>query len=207
MIYDLSVPLEPGLPTYDDEPGPELSALKTLERHGVQISLLRQGVHSGTHVDAPSHFIAGGAGVDRAPLGAMLGRCLVVEHLGTDDIGVGDLERAELPDRLERLIFKTRNSELWGEAGFRTDFLGLERAAAEWLVGRGVRLVGIDYLSIDRYDAEPQAAHLALLRAGVVIVEGLDLRGVPPGPYTLACLPLRLVGADGAPARVVLSAP
>jgi arylformamidase len=207
VIYDLSVPLQPGLPTYDDEPGPELTALKALARDGVNVSQLNLGTHSGTHVDAPIHFIAGGDGVDRSPLAAMLGPCLVVEHAGTDDITATDLERAALPADLARLIFKTRNSELWADPAFRPDFLGLERSAADWLVARGVRLVGIDYLSVDPYDAQPQAAHLALLRAGVVIVEGLDLRGVPPGPYTLACLPLRLVGADGAPARVVLSPP
>ena len=207
MIYDLSVPLRPGLPTYDDEPGPELVPLKTLAVDGVNVSQLSLGVHSGTHVDAPVHFIAGGNGVDQAPLDAMLGPCLVVEHLATTDITADDLERAALPADTVRLIFKTRNSELWAAPGFRRDFLALDRSAADWLVARGVRLVGIDYLSVDPYDAEPQAAHLALLRAGVVVVEGLDLRGVPPGPYTLACLPLRLVGADGAPARVVLSTP
>jgi arylformamidase len=207
VIYDLSVPLQPGLPTYDAEPGPELTPLKTLAADGVNVSQLSLGVHSGTHVDAPVHFISGGGGVDQVPLEAMLGPCLVIEHPGTTDITADDLERAALPFDAARLIFKTRNSALWADPDFRCDFLALERSAADWLVGRGVLLVGIDYLSVDPYGAEPQAAHLLLLRAGVVIVEGLDLRGVPPGPYTLACLPLRLVGADGAPARVVLSTP
>jgi arylformamidase len=204
VIYDLSVTLRPGMPTYDGEPGPELSPLKTLEADGANVSTLSQGVHSGTHVDAPIHFIPGGFGIDAYPLDSLVGPCDVVEIHPQAHIGVADLEAAGLPVDAERVIFKTPNSELWADSRFHRDFIALDPEAARWLIDRGLRLVGIDYLSIDPYDSDEKTAHLHLLGAGVVVVEGLDLRGVPPGRYTVACLPIKLEGADGAPARVVL---
>jgi arylformamidase len=204
MIYDVSVLLRPGMPTYDQEPGPELSLIKTLEQDEANVSLLRQGTHTGTHVDAPVHFIPGGDGVDQLPIQFLVGPCLVVEIPGQQHISARDLEIARLGDRVERVFFKTQNSRFWREQAFRRDFRALRADAAGWLVEHGVRLVGIDYLSIDPYDAEPKAAHLTLLEAGVVVVEGLDLQQVPPGRYNVACLPLKLQAADGAPARVLL---
>ena len=204
-IYDVTVTLRAGMPTWDDEPGPECRPIKRIGVDGepAQVSLLSLGTHSGTHVDAPAHFVPGGAGVEALPLDALVGRCRVVEVPAQTRL----IEPAHLePDArgVPRVLLKTTSAALWDEPGFRRDFVALSPAAAAWLVAQGVLLVGIDYLSVDPYEAEPAAAHLTLLGAGVVVLEGLDLRAVPPGDYDLAALPLKLAGADGAPARVVL---
>jgi arylformamidase len=146
-------------------------------------------VHSGTHVDAPLHFAEGAASVETLPLDVLVGPCVVVEGL----------EVAAVPAGAERVLFKTPNSELWERDEFSEEFVKLDGEAARALVARGVRLVGIDYLSIG-----DEEAHHVLLGAGVVAVEGLDLRSVEPGEYGLVCAPLKLVGAEGAPARVLL---
>ena len=203
-VYDATVPLHEYLPTWDGEPPPVCRPIKRIGVDGesAQVSVLTLGLHSGTHVDAPCHFIPGGAGVDTLPVDAFVGPCRVVEvdsprliepeHLDPGAIGT------------ERLLLKTGCGQLWDDSLFRRDFVALSPAAARWLVQHGVRLVGIEYVSIDPYDANPAQAHLALLGAGVVVLEGLDLRGVPAGEYDIAALPLKVVGADGAPARVVL---
>ncbi len=204
-IYDVTVTLRADMPTFDGEPGPERRLIKEIGRQGqlANVSALSLGVHSGTHVDAPVHFWPRGIGVDELPLDAMLGDCRVVDLASQARIEASDLESA-VPPETERLLLKTRNSELWDDRAFRTDFVGLSAEAARPVAARGVRLLGIDYLSIEPYHADPPAAHLTLLRAGVVVVEGLDLRRVPPGEYELTCLPIKLAGSDGAPARVVL---
>jgi arylformamidase len=114
-----------------------------------------------------------------------------------------DLDRLAIPSGETRLLFKTRNSDLWSRDGFSSDFLAFGADAARWLVDRGVRLIAIDYLSIAPF-GDPVDTHRTFLGAGVVVVEGTDLRAVEPGPYELLCLPLRLVGSDGAPARALL---
>jgi arylformamidase len=158
-------------------------------------------------VDAPLHFVEGGASVEQLSLDTLVGPSLVVGFgPDVDAITPAHLEALALPSRTERLLLKTRNSVLWDDPThpFSSEYVALTSEAATWLVGRGVRLVGIDYLSIQRFeDAEP-LTHRVLLEAGVIIVEGLNLSQVEPGPYHLACLPLKLVGSDGAPARAVL---
>lgn len=207
-IYDATILLHPALPTWDGEPGPDCRPIKRIGVDGepAQVSLLTVGTHAGTHVDAPAHFIPGAAGVDALPLEALVGPCRVVEveTPGRRTIEPADLE--PIAAGAARLLLKTASGSFWGEPAFRRDFVALSGAAAAWLVDRGARLVGIDYLSVDPYDADPAAAHLTLLGAGVVVLEGLDLRHVPAGEYDLAALPLKLAGADGAPARVVLRA-
>jgi len=207
-IYDVTVPLRPGMPTWDGEPGPMLRPLKQIGVDGepARVSLLTVGTHCGTHVDAPAHFIPGGPGVDALPLHALVGPCRVVEIGAAPLIEPADLAAAGL-DGVQRLLLKTASGRFWDEPAFRRDFVALSAAAARWLVKQRVLLIGIDYLSVDPYDAEPASAHLALLGAGIVILEGLDLRRVPPGAYDLSALPLSLPGADGAPARVVLRSP
>ena len=153
------------------------------------LSRLDLGVHSGTHVDAPLHFVEGGASVETLPLDVLVGPCVVVDGL----------DPAAVPPGVERVLFKTPNGRLWERAEFSEDFVALDAEAARALVERGVRLVGIDYLSIG-----DEEAHQALLGAGMVAIEGLDLREVEPGEYRLVCAPLKLEGAEGAPARVVL---
>jgi arylformamidase len=194
-LFDISVPLREGMVTYPGDPVLRMERASAIAKGDV-VNLTRMdfGLHSGTHVDAPVHFLEGAPGIETIPLEALVGLCEVVE--------VPDLSRESValaPDSVERVLFKTPNSELWARDEFAEEFARLDGEAAAVLVERGVRLVGVDYLSVGDEDA-----HHALLGAGVVPVEGLDLRGIQPGSYDLICLPLRIVGADGAPARVLL---
>jgi arylformamidase len=200
-IIDISVPLGPSTVSWENESTPVIERVRSIEAgDGYNLSRLVFGSHSGTHVDAPLHFIGEGGAVDRLPLDALIGPALVIDaRIVAQEIDVELLKR-ELPPDCERVIFSTRNSELWDEPGFRSDFVGISPDAAALLVERGVRLVGIDYLSV----GSPET-HRELLTHDVVLLEGLDLRGVAAGRYRLACLPLRIVGADGAPARAVLT--
>jgi arylformamidase len=156
-------------------------------------------------VDAPLHFVEGGPGIDELSLKDLNGRAYVVNLPKADVLDRATLERAHIPQRTRRLLFKTRNSKLWssGETKFREDFVAIDASGAEWLVNKGVRLVGVDYLSVAPFSA-PGPTHSILLRAGVVVVEGLNLTDVTQGRYTLHCLPIKIVGADGAPARAIL---
>lgn len=194
-IIDISVPIRTGMITYPGDPDVRLERVTSIGA-GAQanISKLDFGVHTGTHVDAPLHFIEGAAAADELPLDVLNGPCevITVEQL--------DAAAAEsIPEGVERVLFRTPNSELWAQDTFPDEFERLNGAAAEALVARGVKLVGVDYLSVGDEDA-----HHVLLGAGVVPIEGLDLRGVAAGPYELHCLPLKLAGSDGAPARAIL---
>jgi arylformamidase len=190
QIIDVSVPVRPGMITYPGDPEVRLERVSSIaDGEAANLSRLDFGVHSGTHVDAPLHFVEGAASVETLPLEVLVGPCVVVEGL----------EPASVPAGAERVLFKTANSRLWERDEFSEDFVKLDGEAARQLVERGVRLVGIDYLSIG-----DEEAHRVLLGAGVVAVEGLDLREVEPGEYRLVCAPLKLVGAEGAPARVLL---
>jgi arylformamidase len=161
-------------------------------------------VHSGTHVDAPIHFIDGAAGVETVPLEVLVGPVLVVDARGV--AGAFDraaIESLDIPAGTERLIFRSRNSELWNKPTFDTSFAAVTPDGAEALVELGLRLVGNDYLSIAPF-GNPTPTHVTLLGAGIAVLEGLDLREVEPGPYDLVCLPLRLPGSDGGPARAIV---
>ena len=195
-IFDISVPVEPGMITYPGDPQVHMERVVSIE-HGDVANLTRLdfGVHTGTHVDAPVHFIDGGAGVDALSVELFLGPCEVVDATAVDDEVGPEL----VPSHVERVLFKTRNSELWNRDSFDEGFVRIGLAAAERLVDNGVRLVGVDYLSV----GAPET-HETLLGAGIAAIEGLDLRGIEPGRYSLACLPLRIVDSDGAPARAVL---
>lgn len=184
----------------------ELTRTMSLEAgDGANVSRLGLDVHTGTHVDAPSHFLHGAGTVDQLRLDDLIGPAIVGDLRGVDSVSALDLERLDLPPRTIRLLLRTRNSELWSTGGtdFRKDFVALVPDAAQWVVDRGIRLLGVDYLSVQQYDGDP-STHRILLGAGVVILEGLDLSAAEPGGYELLCLPLRLAGAEGAPARVVL---
>ena len=196
QIFDVSVPIRPGMITYPGDPQVQMERVVSIE-HGDVANLTRLdfGVHTGTHVDAPVHFIDGATGADALPLEVFLGPCEVVDATAAvDEVG------PELvPSHVERVLFKTPNSELWERDTFDEGFTRIGPAAAERLVDNGVRLVGVDYLSV----GAPET-HETLLGAGIAAIEGLDLRGIEPGRYSLACLPLRIVDSDGAPARAVL---
>lgn len=208
-IYDISVAISGATPVYPGDPGVEIVAHASMERgDAANVTLLRLGAHTATHVDAPAHFIRGAQTVSELPLDALVGRARVVEvPADAAAIEEGHVERL-VPAGVERVLFKTRNSAFWAASGgtFREDFTYVAPAAARALAARGLRLVGIDYLSVEKFKSENFDAHVALLSRGVVIVEGLDLSAVPPGEYELACLPLRIAGGDGdgAPARAVL---
>lgn len=203
-IYDISIPVSTGMPVYEGDPPVEIEAVQRIARGDLaNVSRITLGNHTGTHVDPPCHFIDGAATVDALPLEALIGPACVVDLTAANGISAMELEAAAVPDGTERLLLKTQNSQLWRERGFHRGFLGLQEDAARWCAERGVRLVGIDYLSIAPYD-NPKPAHLTLLSAGVIIVEGLDLSAISPGRYTLICLPLKIKDGDGAPARAVL---
>ena len=203
--YDVSVPLRPGMPTYAGEPGPQLEHLKQISRgDSANVTALSLGSHTGTHVDAPHHFLDGRSTVEAMPLEALVGPAQVIELTDQRHITAADLEAASIPAGTTRLLLKTPNSRFWDDDEFHTDFVGLTGDAAEWLLERGFVLVGIDYLSIERFRSPEHEVHKILLEANVVIVEGLDLRSVTAGEYMMACAPLKVVGADGAPARVFL---
>jgi arylformamidase len=204
-IYDISVPIRRGMIVYEGDPFPHVHRVSAIADGDVaNSSRLDFGVHTGTHVDAPVHFIDGAPGADALPLEVLLGPAEVVDATGADaSLDGAAVDRLAIPGGVERVLLKTRNSALWERDTFSAEFVALTADAAEALVRRGVRLVGIDYLSIAPF-GDPVPTHVALLSAGVVILEGLDLRSVTPGHYELACLPLRIEGADGAPARAVL---
>ncbi len=204
-VYDISVALRPDMPTYGGEPGPRLDFPSRMARgDSANVSVLSLGSHTGTHVDAPHHFLDGAATVETLPLDALVGPSHVMERTGADHVTAADLEDAGLPTDVRRLLLKTTNGRFWDDAEFHSDFVALADDAAPWLLRRGIVLVGIDYLSIERFHSPTHEVHKLLLEAGVVILEGLDLRRVAPGPYFLVGAPLKVVGADGAPARVFL---
>jgi arylformamidase len=208
-IYDVTVPVSNELPTWPTDPGVEISDYRSFAAgDGVNVSTLNLGAHTGTHVDAPAHFIEGAAKVESLSLDALIGDALVIEVPEEfQAIDIAFVQKHFLAGT-ERVLFKTRNSAFWSEPEpqFHTDFSYLDLPAAKWLVEQGIKLVGIDYLSIEKYASEKHETHLALLSHGVVILEGLNLSGVAAGKYELICLPLRLRSnkGDGAPARVVL---
>jgi arylformamidase len=205
QIYDVTRTLQAGMATWPGEPGPDVTLIKQMSAgDSADVSKLALGVHTGTHVDAPCHFIPGGAGVESLPLTAMMGPARVVGMRHERAIRVDVLERLGL-DGVERVLFRTRNSDNWSDSAFKDDFVYIDPEAADWLSKHGARLVGVDYLSVESFAAPEPLTHRILLNAGIVIVEGLDLRQVVPGDYTLSCLPIKLAGADGAPARVVLT--
>ena len=195
--------------TWGDEPGLTITPLRRIARgDNANVSLVSLGDHTGTHVDPPIHFIEGGAAADALPLDALLGPCTVVHYDGTGDVSGEWLERAKLPANTTRLLIRTTNSELWNDPSHRytRDFVAVNAGAARWCVAHGVRLVGVDYLTIEPQGPEKAGypTHKTLLGAGVVIIEGLDLRAIGPGTYELVCAPLKIGGGDGAPARVFL---
>jgi arylformamidase len=208
-IYDVSVPICVAMPTYPGDPGVEISQWAAMQNGDTaNVTLLHLGAHTGTHVDAPAHFIEGAQRVDALPLDALMGRARVLE-IPHDVLAIEPAHlTASALEGATRVLFKTRNSLFWSnaESGFRTDFTYITPDAAHVLTDAGVRLVGIDYLSVEKFQSKRFETHIALLSRGVVIVEGLDLREVAAGDYEFICLPMKIASGtgDGAPARAVL---
>lgn len=208
-IYDVSVRLSETTPTYPGDPGIEIRSWKSLaEGDSANVSLLYMGAHSGTHVDAPAHFIEGAGRVESLPLEALIGEAQVVAVPDSVTTIDASFTAAHCQPGRERILFKTRNSNFWSGENtvFHTDFTHIDLGAAEYLVSQGTKLVGIDYLSIEQFKSKTHETHLALLSKGIVILEGLDLREVGAGIYELICLPLRIASGsgDGSPVRAVL---
>ena len=205
-VYDISLGISPDMLVWPGDPPVVLERVKHISQGAnSNFSRLAFGVHVGTHVDAPVHFIDGGQGVDKLPLRVLNGRAYVVHLPKVDLLDEGALQEAGIPPRTRRVLFRTRNSELWarGERQFQEDFVAIDASGASWLVRKGVQLIGVDYLSVAPY-GQSRKTHRILLENGVVVVEGLDLSEVAQGRYTLHCLPLKLVDSDGAPARAIL---
>jgi arylformamidase len=208
-IYDLSVPLSSELPTYPGDPGIQISAWSSLDNgDAANVSAVNFGAHTGTHVDAPAHFLQNAKKVEALALEVLIGEAEVIEVPEELRVIDEDFVAINCQEGTARVLFKTRNSAFWtGDfADFRTDFTHLDLSAAQWLVQQRVKLVGIDYLSIEKFHSQDHAVHRAFLTHDVIILEGLNLSGVPAGKYELICLPLRLRSplGDGAPARAVL---
>jgi len=208
-IYDISLPITPDMPVWPGDPPVEVVQVVSMDEGSeYNMTHLRLSVHAGTHVDAPHHFLNDRRTVESLPLEILTGPAYVL-HLADDvsAITAEVLSCAGIPARTSRLLFRTRNSTLWANnvQTFQTDFVAVTADGADWLASHGIRLVGVDYLSVAPYETSVPT-HKILLQAGVVVLEGVNLSQVLPGYYHLYCLPLKLVGSDGAPARAILVA-
>lgn len=204
--YDITLTISPSIPVWPGDPPVHIERVKEISKgDSVTLSQLAMGLHTGTHVDAPEHFLGNGITVEQLPINILVGRVYVLHLPDADLITASMLEAAEIPPRTRRILFKTRNSDYWAKKTpeFQTDFVAISPDAAQYLVDHSFKLVGIDYLSIAPYK-NSHPAHEILLKAGIVILEGVDLSKVTPGRYTLHCLPLKIAGAEGAPARAIL---
>jgi arylformamidase len=206
-IFDISLTISPGLPVWPGDPAIQLQQVSFMDKGDVcNVSYLAMGVHAGTHVDAPHHFLNDKRTVENLDLDVMTGQAFLIEFgIEVNAISFEILDGASIPVGVERLLIKTRNSEIWarGENKFIERFVAIVQDGAEWLVQRGIKLVGVDYLSVAPF-GEGVPTHRILLEAGIIALEGLNLSSVSHGYYELYCLPLKLKGSDGAPARVIL---
>ncbi|MFC1892835.1 cyclase family protein [Chloroflexota bacterium] len=202
---DISVPLSDAMAHWPGDPPVSIKRVKDIEQGDTaNLSVISMGVHSGTHVDAPIHFVKQGQGIDKIPIDTLVGRARVIEIRDPESIKPEELAGQRIR-RGERILFKTRNSpHVWQENEFVEDFVFISDAAADLLVDGGVQLVGVDYLSVGSYRHGGSYVHKTLLSGGVWVIEGLNLSNVTPGEYDLICLPLRIVAGDGAPARAIL---
>lgn len=203
-IYDVSLPVYPGMLVWPGNPPMAIDYVKSIAQGASSnVSLLHIGSHSGTHVDAPRHFIDGAPGIDAIDPQILVGKARLVRLTEAHHIDRSALEQLNLKG-VSRLLLGTRNSALLRKGQFTTDYAFVFEDAARYIVEMGIKLVGIDWLSIEEYQKPGRPTHHTLLGAGVVVIEGLNLSNVPPGDYELLCLPLKIKDGDGAPARVFL---
>jgi arylformamidase len=205
-IHDISMLISPDMPAYPGDAPVEIKPVKSMSRGAeYNTSLYCFGSHAGTHLDAQCHFIPGGQTVDEIDPSRLVGEALVVDLTEVDGtIEPADLQRHPEIRSYSRLIFKTKNTQYVEGKDFHKNFIAVSGDAATYLIDLGVKLVGVDYLSVEPFGSESHSTHRQLLANGVVPVEGLDLSGIDPGPYTLVVLPLKVRGGDGSPARAIL---
>jgi arylformamidase len=203
-IFDVTLPISKELVVYPGDPPIKIKRTQAIGKNGAKynVSAFSFGSHTGTHIDAPLHLFQDGLATDKLPLEMLIGPARVVE-ITSPRIDAEALKEFDLTADV-RLLFKTRNSYLWGRNEFVQEFVYITLDAAKYLVREGIKLVGIDYLSVEKFGSEEPLVHLELLGAGTIIIEGLNLREVEPGDYEMICLPLQVKDSDGAPARVVL---
>ncbi len=203
-FYDISMSIESGMLSWPGDGPVKVDRVRSMDDgERLNQSRLDLSAHTGTHIDAPVHFLKEGSGVDSLPLEILIGPAVVVHIPGIRAIGAYQFKMANIPPGTGRLLVKTDNGKFLEQSEFSREFSYITPDGAGYLIDHGVRLVGIDYLSVAEYGSG-EAVHRALLGAGIIIVEGVDLREVPPGPYRMTALPLKIRGCDGAPARVVL---
>ena len=201
-IIDISLPIEEGIVTYPGDAQFSKTPVCTIERSGCNMTKLILGTHTGTHIDAPFHFLKDGNSIDQIPLSHFIGQAQVIE-VNEQEIN-STIIKKQLKDGVERVLFKTRNSERYKEKGFSKNYTYLTEDGAVFLTRSGIKLVGIDYLSIERFGTPDFRVHKILFQANICVLEGINLSEVDPGIYTLVALPLRLKGLDGSPVRAVL---
>lgn len=202
-IYDITIPISQELQVWPGDPPVEIAPVASISRGDcANVSRLTISSHAGTHIDAPRHYSDHGVSVDHIPPSLLVGEAQLLDLTGVRRIGRHELSRLPVKGH-ERVLLKTDNSLLWDKTGFCEDYAALTADGAAYLLEAGVKLVGIDYLSVEPFDGSGEI-HGALLSGGVVILEGLNLEGAPAGSYELICLPLRIKGGDGAPARAIL---
>ena len=208
-MIDVSLPIGKDLLTWPGDPAVAVEPRKQISRGDpANVSELRIGTHTGTHVDPPAHFVEGASGIDRVPLDVLVGPALVADARGLrGPLGPEDLDSLGVPAGTQRVLLKSDNSELWRRlpTEFPSKYVCVSPEGAKWVVEAGIRLVGVDFLSVEQQEAPGHPTHVELLSNDVVIVEGLDLGDVEPGRYTLTVLPLKIVDGDGGPARAMLA--
>jgi arylformamidase len=203
-LYDATLPIQEGMVTFPGDPPFQMKPFFQRQRGDpFDLALMSMGTHLGTHLDPPAHYLERGATVDQLPLDALVGRGMVLDMTGRPSVDLKDLEESDMGDHV-RILLKTDNGQRLLDTSFHEDYVYLTEDGARYLARRGVVLVGIDYLSIERYKNPGAPVHHLLLEGGILVVEGVHLLDIAPGPYEIFCLPLRIKGADGAPARVVL---
>lgn len=201
---DISVTIKSGMAHWPNDPSVSIRRTKNMGAGDKDnVSFIKMGSHTGTHMDAPLHFIKNGKGLDKMPLDAAIGPARVLAIRDRHRVEAGELKTYSIKPG-ERIIFKTKSSSFWKTNAFQKDFVYISQEAADYLSGAGVSVVGVDYLSVGGYHKDGAQTHKILLKAGIWVIEGLNLYGIKPGDYDLICLPLKILNSDGAPARAII---
>ena len=202
---DISLTIKKNLPQWPGSKPIKIKRIMDLNKgHLVNVSWIGIDVHTGTHIDAPKHFIKNGKSIDKINLNKLIGRCYLCNTGNKDEINIDFLKNLDIPRGIDKILFKTKNSDLWRYKKFHKDFVALTPNAAKWIVEKGINLVGIDYLSIQKFGEKDDKTHKILLKKGVVIIEGLNLKDIKQGIYEIIALPIKIKSSDGAPTRVIL---